>query len=93
MDDIFLGLDCSTQGFTAILINFSSSRVIYRHNLNFNEDLLYYNTQDGIVILGDEKIVHSYPLMWVEGLELLFQKMKDDGILIFNIKAISGSGQ
>ena len=93
MDDIFLGLDCSTQGFTAIIINFSSSRVIYRHTLNFNEDLPYYNTQDGIISLGDEKIVHSYPLMWVEGLELLFQKMKDDGILIFNLKAISGSGQ
>ncbi len=93
MEDFFLGLDCSTQSFTAIMINFSSKRVIYRHSLNFDKDLPHYNTQDGVVTLGDEKIVHSYPLMWVEGLELLFQKMKDEGIPIFNIKGISGSGQ
>jgi xylulokinase len=93
MDDFFLGLDCSTQSFTAIVINFSSERVIYRHSINFDKDLPHFKTQDGVVILGNEKIVHSYPLMWVEGLELLFQEMKNDGIPLFNIKMISGSGQ
>ena len=93
MNDYFLGLDCSTQSFTAIIINFNQGKVIYQNHLNFDEDLPHYGTQDGMINLGDETKVHSYPLMWVEGLELLLQKMKDDGIPIFNIKGISGSGQ
>ncbi len=93
MDDFFLGLDCSTQSFTVIIINFNSRRVIYRNSLNFDKSLPQYNTNDGIITFEDEKVVHSHPLMWVEGLELLFQQIMDEGIPVSNIKAISGSGQ
>jgi len=93
MSDLFLGLDCSTQSLTSIIIDFSSGKVIYRDRIDFDEDLPQYNTQNGIIILDDSKIIHSYPLMWVEALEILFEKMKTTEILIHNIKAITGSGQ
>ncbi|MHA2340173.1 MAG: xylulokinase [Candidatus Hodarchaeales archaeon] len=93
MDEFFLGLDCSTQSFTAIITNFNSGRVIFRYSLNFDNSLPRYNTKDGIIIYEDERVIHSYPLMWVEGLELILHKIMDEGIAISNIKAISGSGQ
>ena len=93
MRELFLGLDCSTQSLTAILIDFDSSKIIYRHSINFDEDLPHYQTQNGVIILDDNKVIHSYPLMWVEALDLIFEKMKNDEIPINEIKAISGSGQ
>ncbi len=93
MRDLFLGLDCSTQSLTSLIIDFGSGKVLYRERINYDEDLPQYNTQNGVIILDNEKIIHSYPLMWVEALDILFEKMKITGIPIHNIKAVSGSGQ
>ncbi|NVM35664.1 MAG: carbohydrate kinase [Candidatus Lokiarchaeota archaeon] len=93
MDKLFLGLDCSTQSLTGIIIDFNLNTVVCRNSINFDKELPHYNTQNGVVVLDNEKVIHSYPLMWVEALELLFEKMKDSEISFFEIKAISGSGQ
>ncbi|MHA1490055.1 MAG: xylulokinase [Promethearchaeota archaeon] len=92
MSDFFLGLDCSTQSLTAVLIDFNSGKIIYRNSVNYDKELPHYNTQNGIVILENERVIHSFPLMWVEALELLFEKIQNN-IPIKDIKAISGSGQ
>ena len=93
MNNLFLGLDCSTQSLTGIIIDTDLNKIIYRNSIDFDKDLSHYNTQNGVVILDNEKVVHSYPLMWIEALELLFEKIKNSKISIFEIKAISGSGQ
>ncbi len=93
MSDLFLGLDCSTQSLTSLIIDFGSGRVLYRKRINYDEDFPQYNTQNGVIILDNEKIIHSYPLMWVEALDILFEKMKITGIPLHNVKAVSGSGQ
>jgi len=93
MNDLFLGLDCSTQSLTGIIIDFNLKKVEYRNSINFDEELPHYNTQNGTLVLDSKKVVHSYPLMWLEALELLFEKMKDSKISLFEIKAISGSAQ
>ncbi len=93
MSDLFLGLDCSTQSLTGIIVDFNLKKVVYRNSINFDEELSHYNTHNGAIILDNEKVVHSYPLMWVEALELLFEKMQNNKRALFEIKAISGSGQ
>jgi xylulokinase len=93
MGDLFLGLDCSTQSLTALLIDFSSAKLISQYSITFDEDLPYYKTQKGIIILDNNTVIHSYPLMWVEALEIIFQQMKNNNIQLQEIKAISGSGQ
>ena len=93
MKDLFLGLDCSTQSLTGIIIDYYLNKVVYRNSISFDKELPHYKTQNGVVVLDNEKVIHSYPLMWVEALELLFKKMKDNKVSFFEIKAISGSGQ
>jgi len=93
MVEYFLGLDCSTQSLTAILIDFNSKEIKFQYSINYDRDLPYYNTENGIIIDKDDKVVHSYPLMWIEALELLFGVMKKNEIQLKEIKAISGSGQ
>ena len=93
MRDLFLGLDCSTQSLTALLTDYNSGKIIYRHSISYDKELPHYKTQNGVIILGDNQVIHSYPLMWVESLELLFETMNADDIPVNEIKAISGSGQ
>jgi len=90
MSIYFLGLDCSTQSLTGIITD--STSIIYERSINFDKKLSHYNTANGVIILGDEKVVHSSPLMWVEALELLLYNIQNH-ISIKNIRAISGSGQ
>ncbi|MFX1478048.1 MAG: carbohydrate kinase, partial [Promethearchaeota archaeon] len=93
MNDLFLGLDCSTQSLSYVLIDFSSKKIIERDRVNFDDDLPHYKTINGVIPSEKGVLVHSYPLMWVEALEFLFTKMKDGGLPLKDIKAISGSGQ
>ena len=91
--DYFLGLDCSTQSLTSNIIDYNSKEIIHRESINFDEDLAHYNTINGVIVFEDEKIVHSYPCMWIEALDLIFSRMKNAKIPFNEIKAISGSGQ
>jgi len=87
----FLGLDCSTQSFTSIIIN--SQRIIFKDSVIFDRDLPHYNTKNGVYFFENGKKVHSNPLMWIEALELSFKNIVDSGFELKDIKAISGSGQ
>ncbi len=92
MNELFLGLDCSTQGLTAIIIEKNTSGVKFFHDLDFETTFPHYNTKNGVLLL-DEKTVHSPPLIWIEALETMFDYMLKRGVEIEQIKAISGSAQ
>ncbi|MHA2393844.1 MAG: xylulokinase [Promethearchaeota archaeon] len=91
--DYFLGLDCSTQSLTSNIIDYNSKEIVHRESINFDEDLAHYNTINGVIVIEDEKIVHSYPCMWIEALDLIFSRIKNAKIPFSEIKAISGSAQ
>ena len=93
MNDVFLGLDSSTQSLSAVIIDFKNKKILLEKTLRYDERLPHYKTHNGIIRGKDPKVVHSYPLMWVEALELLFEELKKDDVNLNSIKAISGSGQ
>ena len=59
MKDLFLGLDCSTQSLTGIIIDFNLNKVVYRNNINFDKELPRYNTQNGVIALDNKKVIHT----------------------------------
>jgi xylulokinase len=93
MARIFLGLDSSTQSLSAVVIDYDARRVVYDKSLNFDKTLPHYGTQNGALHSDDPIIVHSPPLMWAEALDVLFAQMKQDGVPLGEILAVSGSGQ
>ncbi|MGD0017498.1 MAG: FGGY family carbohydrate kinase, partial [Verrucomicrobiia bacterium] len=93
MARLFLGLDSSTQSLSAIVIDYDTRKVIYEASLNFDKALPHYQTQNGALRSDDPLVVHSPPLMWVAALDVLFAKMKTDGVALGDIRAVSGSGQ
>jgi xylulokinase len=93
MAKLFLGLDSSTQSLSAVVIDLDTRKVIYEKSLNFDKALPQYKTQNGVLPSRDPLVRHSPPLMWAEALDLIFAEMKNDGVPLGEILAISGSGQ
>jgi len=93
MPSFFLGLDSSTQSLSALIIDLDSRQIVYEADVNFDEALPHYGTKNGTLPSDDPQVVHSPPLMWVEALDLLLQKMQNDGAPLGDVKAISGSSQ
>lgn len=93
MARLFLGLDSSTQSLTGILIDLDSGRVVQDLSLNFDQALPRYGTRDGVLRADDPTVIHAPPLMWVEALDLLFTRLRDAGVSMQDILAVSGSGQ
>lgn len=93
MDSLFLGLDCSTQSLSAIVIDFAEKKVIFEASLNFDKTFPHYKTHKGALRDRDPLVVHSSPLMWLEALDKMFELMKSEGVALHHIVAISGSAQ
>ncbi len=91
MAPLFLGLDCSTQSFSAVLIDYDAKKVVYEKQLVFEKAFPHYHTENGVLRQGN--VVHSPPLMWVEALDRLFAEMQSDGVDLGAVLAISGAAQ
>lgn len=87
-----LGLDASTQSCSAIIIDPANGTIIAEDTINFGEHLPQYNSPLGFIPDGADGEVHSDPCMWLDALELLFDKLSKICDLS-QVSAISGAGQ
>ncbi|MBN2411452.1 hypothetical protein JXQ31_07145 [candidate division KSB1 bacterium] len=93
MENLFAGIDSSTQSTKLLVIDINSSKVIYVDSVNYDNDLPNYQTKNGVIQGQPEGVSESDPMMWIEALEILFSRMKKSDIPQRNIRAISVSGQ
>lgn len=89
---LFLGLDSSTQGLKATIID-ERLGIVCGDALNFDADLSGYGTEDGVHKGEDGVTVTSPAMMWVEALDVLLARMKESGCPLERVVAVSGSGQ
>jgi len=89
---LFAGLDVSTQSCKLVIINLNKE-VVYTDTVNYDNDLPHYHTKNGVVQGLGEGVSESDPNMWIEAVELLFQRLKDSEIPQEEIMGISVSGQ
>lgn len=92
---LYLGLDSSTQSLTATVIEVtdSSRRVVTEQALVFDDALPEFKTVRGVHTSGDGKSVTAPPLMWAAALEMMAARLRDQGVDLAAIRAISGSAQ
>ena len=93
-----LGLDCSTQSLTGVVIEVAGSarRVAFQRSLNFDAEFPRYGTRNGVLPSPprDPLVASSPPLMWVEALERFMQILKDEsGLDLTQLRAVSGAAQ
>ena len=89
---LFLGLDSSTQGLKAVIVDQDCAPVC-EAAINFDADLPAYRTRGGAHQHPDGWTVTAPPLMWVEALDLLLARMKKNRVALDRVAAVSGSGQ
>lgn len=93
MNNLFAGIDSSTQSTKLLLIDTDSKAVVYTDSINYDTDLPKYNTKNGVLQNMGEGVSESNPEMWTEALDILLGSLADSDIPQQNIKAISVSGQ
>jgi xylulokinase len=96
MSNLYLGLDCSTQSFTALLLEQPKAgdpaRILIERSLNFDQHFPEFGTRNG-TLPGENGVVHSPPQMWVKAMESLFELLKSQNVPLDRIAAIGISGQ
>ncbi len=93
MKNLFAGVDSSTQSTKLVVIDYNSKEVVFDDSINYDNDLPKYNTKNGVIQNLGEGVSESEPEMWIEALEMLFERLKNSDIPQENIKSISVSGQ
>ncbi|KAJ7574434.1 putative D-xylulose kinase [Mycena floridula] len=88
---MYLGIDLSTQQLKAVVLS-PRLTLIQETSVHFDRDLPEYGTVNGS-IAGPNGQVNVPVLMWVKGLDLLFERMKQQGIDFGKIGGVSGAGQ
>lgn len=89
---MFLGFDSSTQSLTAVIINPQTGEIVLQESVHFGNDLPQYKSPSGFIPGGMDGEVHSDPLMWLDALDLLLGRIKDQ-VDLSKIRMIAGSGQ
>ena len=93
MEGLFAGLDVSTQSCKIVVIDLAEERTVHVDSVGYDEDLPHYNTSEGAVRGLEEGVSESDPRMWIEAVELLFQRLKEADISQEQIRCIAVSGQ
>jgi xylulokinase len=93
MADLFAGLDVSTQSCKLIVIDYQQKTTIFLDSINYDKELLQYNTINGTRKDGGFGVSESDPNMWIDAIHHLFSRLKQKVPNIKDINAISVSGQ
>ncbi|KAI0794183.1 D-xylulose kinase [Fomes fomentarius] len=91
-DPLFLGLDLSTQGLKAVLID-ADGTLVHESSVNFDRDLPTYGTTNGAVRGPDPGEVTSPIRMWLDAYDLILERMRAASVDFSRIIGISGDGQ
>ncbi len=86
-----LGFDLSTQQLKVIAIDAETLKIRYEKAVTFDTDLPHYKTKNGVYLNGDE--IYATVSMWLEALDLLLERMKENNFDFGSVRSISGAGQ
>ena len=92
---LYLGLDCSTQSLSAVVLEASGARhrVALERSLVFDEALPHYGTRHGVLPGANPAVAHASPLMWVEALDQILGELSSSGLDLRRLAALSGAAQ
>jgi xylulokinase len=80
---LYLGLDCSTQSLTAVVIDTTTRTVVFRDSLPFEQPFLPST---------DRAVVHADPAIWRAALETMFGRLAGS-VDVRELRGMSGSAQ
>ncbi|ODV98335.1 hypothetical protein PACTADRAFT_48115 [Pachysolen tannophilus NRRL Y-2460] len=91
-DDLFLGFDLSTQTLK-IVATHANLKHFKLYRVEFDKELGHYGIKDGVLTVEEKGEIFAPVEMWIEALDLIFDKMLKDEFPFNRVKGISGSCQ
>ncbi|KAG1746585.1 uncharacterized protein EDB91DRAFT_1117787 [Suillus paluster] len=76
-----------------VIVIAEDASIVHESAVHFDRDLPAYGTTNGAIKGPDEGEVTSPVLMWLEAIDLVMQRVKNAGVDLNAIAAISGAGQ
>lgn len=89
-ESFYLGFDLSTQQLKCLAIN-KDLKIVQSETVDFERDFPQYKTTKGVFIRGD--VIDCPVGMWLEAMDLIFEKFSKSGFDLSSVKAVSGSCQ
>lgn len=93
MGKLFAGLDVSTQSCKLVIIDQEAEKLVYVNSVVYDNDLPHYQTVNGVIADMPEGVSESDPHMWLEAVDLVFQRAQRAGIPLAQVGCIAVSGQ
>ena len=90
---LYLGLDCSTQSLSALVIDTERGQVVLEESVNYGQALPEFHAPHGFQEHPDPKLKHADPLLWVAALDRLLSGIALRGFDLGTLHAVSGAAQ
>ena len=90
---LYLGLDCSTQSLSALVVDTERGQVLLEESVNYGQALPEFQAPYGFLAHPDPKLKHADPLLWVAALERLLAALVARGFDLSTVRAVSGAAQ
>ncbi|KAJ9628208.1 hypothetical protein H2204_009468 [Knufia peltigerae] len=88
---LYLGFDLSTQQLKGLVVD-DSLKKVHEAKFDFDADAKGFNINKGVLVNEAEHEVFAPVAMWLQAIDTLLLRLKDDGLDFKRIKGISGSG-
>ncbi len=93
LEGLFAGLDVSTQSCKLVVIDAKAGEIVFIDSVNYDEDLPQYDTRNGVIQGLAEGASESDPNMWIEAVNMIFERLMASKVQLDRIHCISVSGQ
>ncbi len=87
----YMGFDLSTQKLKAIVVT-ADLKVQHQAVFDFDSDSTGFNIKKGVLINDAEREVYAPIALWLQALDRVLQKLKDQGFEFGRVRGISGAG-
>ncbi|KAH7405716.1 xylulose kinase [Phaeosphaeria sp. MPI-PUGE-AT-0046c] len=91
MADQFLGFDLSTQQLKGIVVG-SDLKLIHEAKVDFDADFSKYGIEKGVLTNQAEGEVFAPTALFLEAVDLVLQRLKEQGADFSKVQGISGAG-
>jgi len=91
-DALYMGFDLSTQQLKGICVD-SNLKLHYEAKVDFDADFgEKYGIKKGVLTNPDEGEVFAPPALWLEAVNLVLDRLKEDGLDFSKVRGLSGAG-
>jgi xylulokinase len=91
-EPLYLGFDLSTQQLKSLAVT-SDLKVLYEAKFDFDVDSTGFDIKKGVLTNEEEGEVFAPISLWLQALDGVLQRLRDQGIDFNRVKGISGAGQ